>query len=185
MLSFLLLSAKLTGWLMFSYVLMSLIEYVLHRWPMHSRRFARLVWWLPLLKDEVYRHAYLHHSVYFPAKHFVGCDDPASRYISVSISPFFNVIGLLPLWGSLCFVSPLGGLVFASFAALHAVLWTMIHREMHEPKARWFANLRIYKFWRRYHETHHRRPNFNFNVVCPLMDHLFGTYLGPNNGPVM
>ena len=185
MLPFLLLLVKLFSWVAFSYVMMSFIEYVLHRWPMHSRAFARRVWWLPLLKDEVYRHAYLHHSVYFPRRHFDDCNDPASRYISISLSPFFNLLGLSPIWIGLYFVSPLGAAIFAGFAALHAVLWTAIHREMHEPANRWFACLRIYRFWRTYHETHHRRPNFNFNVVCPLMDHVFGTYIRPENGPIM
>lgn len=173
---------EIAFWLILSYVGMSFIEYVLHRWPMHSTGFARR---FPFLKDERDRHAWLHHGVYYPPHRFIGCPDPAGRYISVDLSPFFNLLGLAPLWGPVAWLHPAAGLTFAAFAFAHAVCWTLIHREMHEPKDRWFGRTRLFRLWRDYHETHHQRPSHNFNVVCPLFDHIFGTYLPPQRGEVM
>jgi hypothetical protein len=167
---------EILAWVLFAYVVGSLLEYVLHRWPMHSARFARR---FPWLEDEHKRHAVLHHAVFYPGKRFRFCPDPAGRFISTDLSPFFNLILLSPLWAPLYFISHLGCAVFVVCAALHGVVWTLIHREMHEPRQRWFARTRLYKFWHDYHETHHKRQTYNFNVVLPGADHVFGTYLPP------
>jgi hypothetical protein len=63
--------------------------------------------------------------------------------------------------------------------ALHGWAWGPIHREMHFPEGRWFSGLRLFRFWRSYHKTHHDHPGRNFNVLCPGADWLFGTYKSP------
>jgi hypothetical protein len=165
----------LLAWLCLAYAFMSLVEYLLHRWPMHSRAFARR---FPWLRDEFYRHAVLHHGHYYNQK-FERCADPAARYISVDLSPLFNVIGLSWVWLPLFYFAPLGGTVLACFIMTHAVLWTFIHREMHEPAGRWFCLTDLFRYWRNYHKVHHDHPNKNYNVVCPGADWLFGSYRRP------
>jgi sterol desaturase/sphingolipid hydroxylase (fatty acid hydroxylase superfamily) len=43
---------------------------------------------------------------------------------------------------------------------------------MHVPTKTWLSNNPLYKTLARYHYLHHKYPGRNFNIVCPLADHL-------------
>lgn len=158
-----------------AYAFMSVVEYFLHRYPMHSRAFARR---FPLLGKELERHALLHHARYYNER-FTHCEDPAAKYISVDLNPFYMVLGLAPVWIPLCLWNMTVGLTFAAFFALHGLVWTTIHREMHEPVGTWFSKTKLFRYYREYHRIHHDHPCYNFNVVCPGMDYLMYTYWKP------
>ncbi len=156
-------------------LLMSLIEYIAHRWFMHSKRVGAL----PGLYGIFDRHTHLHHKRFY--RNFEYDADPAAKYINLDIPPSFVLVGLSPIWLPLAMlVSVPVGLVFAGVFVGHAVLWTIIHTEMHEPNGRWFARCKLYQYLRDYHKTHHDHPNKNFNVVFPFMDRFFGTYRESN-----
>jgi hypothetical protein len=165
---------SLVGWLIFSYVFMSLAEYALHRWPMHSKAFAtrfRPAW--PAFE----RHARLHHGRFY--REFAHDPDPVAKYVNIDLDPGFSLLASAPVWGLLYVAGcTTGAAVFAGFVVAHALVWSAVHREMHEPEGRWFSGTRLYRFWRSYHKTHHDHPSANFNVVLPGADHLFGTYRG-------
>lgn len=162
-------------WLVVSLVFMSFVEYVAHRWPMHSRRLYRKY---PIFRGPFERHAILHHGRYF--KVFDREDDPAARYISMWLNPIEHLIGLSPVWLSLFwFVSPVAGLTLAAVIAIHAIVWSMVHFEMHEPKHGWLSRTWYFRYLRQYHKTHHDHPGTNFNAALPGMDWLFGTYRRP------
>lgn len=169
-------------WLALSYVIASAFEYVLHRWPMHNKALVRLV---PLFKRTFTSHAVLHHGRFYSgSKGFENNPDPVAIHVGVDLGPESNLMFSAPVWASLLiFWSIPAALTFMACAALHGIIWTMIHREMHKPERAWFTWLwpfsKAYAFWRGYHKAHHDHPNRNFNVVCPLFDFIFGTYVSP------
>jgi hypothetical protein len=163
------------GWFAAAYVLTSLIEYVPHRWAMHSRRLAK---WLrsPRLAEEFEKHAQLHHVRFFGPRSFASCSDPAGRYVSFDLGADYMLVMTWWVWVPLGFYSLLGAGVLVAFLAAHGATWSAVHREMHYPQNAWFAKTAIFRFWRRYHETHHERHGANFNTLCPFFDQLFRTY---------
>lgn len=158
-------------WVVLAYVAMSIAEYVAHRWPMHSAALARR---FPILADEHEAHVVLHHGRYY-GRVFQNAQDRAARYISIELNPVFMVTALSPVWVTLWFFSRPGGLTFAAFFALHGIVHTAVHREIHEPRNPWFARLWLFDFYSRYHRVHHMRTTRNFNLICPGADWLFGT----------
>lgn len=161
-------------WLFISYLVMSAVEYALHRYPMHSRRFV--------VKSKIgfgsfERHAVLHHGRYF--RIFDEEHDVAAKHVSFVLSPIENMLGLTPLAFLFWLIDPVGSYIFIGFVGAHALLWSIIHREMHIPAGRWFAKTRIFRYLRAYHKTHHDHPGTNFNIICLGADKLFGTYRTP------
>jgi len=72
---------------------------------------------------------------------------------------------------------------------LHTIVWNTLHPDMHGlptvalrtgPPSEWFAFLRKSAYFRwlwANHQGHHvAGGQANYNVCCPLMDHVFGTY---------
>ncbi len=167
---------SLVGWLVFALLLMSLIEYAAHRWPMHSRPFVRR---FPFLWRTFEAHAVLHHGRFY-RKDFSYDADPAANHINIDLSIGFNVLGLAIVWVPLLLVSPLGGLTLAAVAGLHALVWSVVHREMHDAKGRWYASNAYFRYLAAYHHTHHLNPGTNFHAVLPpLWDVVFRTYRKP------
>lgn len=164
-------------WLPFSIVLMSFIEYALHRWPMHNRAFARV---FPGAWPSFDSHARLHHGRFYRGDSFDQEPDPAARYVGTAIQPGYSLLGLSPLWGGLWWAfGPLAGLSFAFVCAAHAAAWTLVHGEMHEPQGRWFGRSRPFQWLKTHHRLHHKHPNRNFNALLPGVDWLVGTYMRP------
>lgn len=159
-------------WVIFSLLLMSLIEYAAHRWPMHNRKFVEFT---GLGAEALESHAVLHHGKY---RQFEDDPDPASRFISIDLQPGYMLLGLSPLILGIALWSLTGAIVFALVIFAHGVIWTNIHREMHHPKGRFFSSWGLYRFYRAYHKKHHERPSANYNAVLPFWDFVFGTFGG-------
>lgn len=164
-------------WLIFSYISLSLIEYWAHRYPMHSAKLARSRLGRLFFRDAFESHAKLHHGRFY--RNFEGDPDPAAKFVSLELNPGYMLYLTSVIWIPLWFISTAGTITFMACVFLHGLLWTTIHREMHEPEGRWFSKLLLYRYWYAYHREHHEHPGWNFNVVCPLMDHVFGTYRRP------
>lgn len=158
-------------WFVLANILMAIIEYTLHRYPMHRKGYSNETW---------ESHAKLHHGRFFPRSAFTHPLDIAARYVSVDLQPGYNALGLSPIWIILYFfVSPYCGLTFAFVFAMHGVIWTICHREMHFPQDRWFSGTKYYKYICAYHKKHHTDQSGNFSVIYPpVLDMLFGTYRG-------
>jgi hypothetical protein len=168
---------SLLFWLPASLALMSLIEYALHRWPMHSLGFARM---FPGAWPSFDSHARLHHGRFYRGDGFDKEPDPAAKYVGTAIQPGYSLLGLSPLWGGLWLAfGPAAGLTFALVCTAHAAAWTAVHAEMHEPRQRFFARTRAFAWLKEHHRLHHAHPNKNFNALLPGADRLFGTYLRP------
>jgi len=52
-----------------------------------------------------------------------------------------------------------------------------LHWCMHVPRARWIERTRIFRVINALHLLHHKYMGYNFNVVLPFADWLFGTLL--------
>lgn len=73
---------------------------------------------------------------------------------------------------------------------LHGIIWNTLHPDMHGlpmvplgkgPPSEWLASLRSSSYFRYLHQNHQGHHvvggQANYNVCCPLVDHLVGTYV--------
>ncbi len=124
----------------------SLVEYLLHRYFLHSR-----------LRHWVVRRHKLHHKTYVRysvASEFFGFLPPAVPVIWVG---FLHSVA--------------GGVGFAAGALAYVLAVALAHKWSHEAPHR--------LFWMdpAVHALHHDdRPRWNFGVVTPFWDRVFGTY---------
>lgn len=159
-------------WIIFAYIVVSATEHFAHRFVMHNSRLA-LRW--ARAYHEFESHAVLHHGRYYGRGHFTESTDPASRHISIELPVPFMLVMTSWMWGPLMAFSFRGGLTLCIAFVLHGIIWTNIHREMHEPKKPWWAKTSLFRYLRTYHYAHHEDTKTNYNVVCPLFDDLMGT----------
>lgn len=164
-------------WFCVSIVLLSFIEYVLHRDFMHRKVFSgRLHRRLPFLEEYFRIHAILHHTTYYRCFNYEP--DPKGREIDIRLgfrTGFRLFITIIPLVFVLGSVEPAGGILFLCMAIGLMNLWGLVHQEMHIPSSPFLQNLAMYRFLARRHFLHHRYPARNYNVVIPIVDWLMRT----------
>ena len=153
-------------------VFASFFEWTLHKYVMH-----RPVW---NFRYAFQAHAVVHHKVFKADHTYHLIDEKDKETIPMAWwnGPVLVMIGVIPfallswLFGQWAFVA--GG--FIAFASYYC-FYEYIHWCMHLPKARrvekpwWFQKLNGH------HLLHHRYMHKNFNVVLPLADLLFGTFI--------
>lgn len=149
-------------------VLANGIEYALHRWPMHRRTWARLLY---------ERHTLIHHRL---------LDGPDRSMLVAHHRDWYFVLfppwSLLVLVGAVGFVT--GGLAlgvgelparwFAATGLAYFGLYESLHLAYHLA----FSERGVLAFLRAHHARHHQRgtcATHNFNVTVPLFDVLLGT----------
>lgn len=158
------------AWFLFWFVAMSFVEHFAHRHLMHRQGWLHR--WSPKVYD---RHAILHHRTYFK----VFNDEPDEFGRNVNIEFEFLPSGPIALVMAAA-VWPLSHasswMVLAAVTA-HHLIWNLIHAEMHNPRGRFFSEWPLYRILARYHWMHHRYPGKNYNVVVPLADFVWGTFL--------
>ncbi len=145
--------------LVISYLVMSVAEYVLHRYTMH-RRFFPKGWF-----DDVFEnHAILHHK-----------DERVDLNIDLPI--WYHLILSSPVILVLAYFSIPAMLGWLAIMVYHSYLWTKAHRAIHELEVNWMVWRPFY--WKMYdhHMLHHKHPNKNFGVCFFWVDRLMGTKL--------
>lgn len=164
-------------WLVFSYLLISVFEYQIHKHFMHQKRFAKGIYSLmPYLIEVFESHAVRHHAKWY--RKFDYEPDSIGREENLEIlliDIFAMLIFTMPAWGILMWFNPWGGVIFIGVFFVHRFLWNTIHRQMHIPEDVIFRNWGTYRFLARHHFLHHQNAGKNFNVVFPLSDVLFGS----------
>lgn len=175
----LLLVTEISATLALGYVAISFLERWIHRNFMHRDRYLR-IFFKP--DDQIYKfiylaHAQAHHRWYY--KIFNYEPDEYGRWCNLRLYLWHGAVLSSPLWGGLCFYSPACGITLLLMAFTHTLLWNAIHVEMHVPSDRFWRHWSAFRFLNRYHFMHHRYPGKNFNIVCPLADHLLGSYMKP------
>ena len=140
-----------------------IIEYLFHRFPMHSLGFARIV---PKAWESFEAHTRLHHSRFF--KQFDNEPDIAAKYASSGVDPLWNTFGSVVVWLPIgVFLSWYAAGAFIVVAWLHGYLWTKVHWEMHWPKYPWWGNTRLFQYISSNHEIHHEHSSCNYAALFP------------------
>lgn len=164
-----------------SYVIVSFYEHQAHQHVMHKCRLPAPVYrCVPYLLRVFRAHAVEHHARYY--REFDFEPDAFGREYNLEISIGATgamFLSYLPLWLLLLHLFPLCAMTLLVFHVLHDRIWSVFHRQMHVPRDACFRKWRVYRFLARYHYMHHRKPNRNYNVICPLADLLLGTLARP------
>lgn len=150
------------------YAILSVAEWYVHRYHMHRPG------WMNRLEPDLFRdHQRIHHRVYL--WDFEHPTDPghADTGVPSGFSGPLRVAAPLALLVGVAL--PVEGLVMMAMAACYPAAWTAFHREMHQPRGRWFARTAWYRICREHHREHHLRPSRNFNALFLGADSLLGT----------
>ena len=165
----------------------SLFEYTLHRYVMH-RKVRIKIWGFVFVFDYPFHaHAGTHHHDFKAdaSYHYHGqCDKSkigmawwnwmvlvplCSLPFCIAAIPFMLVSWWMESW------TVIGTSAACSFA--YYCVYEYSHRCMHDPKVRWFERTRFFLWLNARHLLHHKFQGHNYNVVLPLVDWCFGTYL--------
>ena len=150
-------------WITGSVIAMAFFEYIVHRWLMHNAILGKKFSFFALTMEA---HAILHHGRYF--KIFDHDTDPASHHIDIELHPGKTLVEFSPVWGTIMYFNPLGGIILVAVITIHGIIWTTIHREMHCPIGAWYCKTRLFKYLRNNHYIHHLHPTSNYCIVCLL-----------------
>lgn len=164
-------------WLVFSCVLMSFIEHLVHSKLMHKQNFLSRRF--PSFNRTFEAHAIVHHKHY--SQIFTDEPVPPGEDKEIRLTVRKAPIKALPFAALIALVSIPGAVVFIATVVFHHWAWNKIHLEMHKPEGKAFSQWPLYKFLARHHYLHHVYPNRNFNVVFPFADYVLGTNAHSNN----
>lgn len=148
-------------------VLCSVIEHLIHRFPMHNKRISE---WAHK------RHAIQHHSERRSLRNFFSPSGKPEEYkfLASSAAPritlAFIPLGVL-LW---TYISPVVSVIVVSIFTMYTVMYEVIHYFIHNPRECLLTKSRFWGFYYEYHRIHHHRATVNFNVVCPIGDLILG-----------
>jgi hypothetical protein len=178
------LAALAVAFVLLNYVVASFLEHLIHRFLMHGRPLPQR-WYrrLPYLGDVFEAHALRHHGRWY--RRFDHEPDPVGREENLAIRPLDTamiVVAATPLWALELLVWAPGAAFLVGVIVLHSGVWNAIHRQMHLRGDAFFRDWAGYRLAARYHFLHHRHPTRNFNLVCPLADHLLGRVARPSPG---
>lgn len=176
--------STLLGWaiqvpasIVLSYFLLSLAEYLFHRYLMHQGLPKWIYRLVPPLGTLVFEHRKLHHEKYY--HQFDHEPDPVGKDINLRLGfehTIFGTIFFVPfLLVTAHYISLVPAIVFVVFVQLHAMLWNTIHVEMHQPRHPSWTKWRIFRLLGRQHYLHHHNTRTGFNIVFPFFDYLFDT----------
>src|SRR5215831_9192833 len=148
---------QISGWLLFSCILMSFVEHQVHSKLMHRQNFLSAH--TASFKRVFEAHALVHHQHY--SKIFSDEPVPPGEDKEIRLTVRKAPIKAIPFAALIALMSWQGAAVFVAAMIFHHWAWNKIHLEMHKPEQRVFSAWPVYKFLARYH----RYPHRNFNVV--------------------
>jgi len=154
-----------------AYPVLSLMEYILHRYLMHRNTAAKFLQ-NSYLADTFRNHAIIHHGKCYAIFNEEKGD---CAEIDVRVKPRTMLTVMVPPCLSILFFDPIASLVLFTGGIINGTLWSEIHDEMHRPRGAWFCDLRAYRYLKRRHYLHHRHPGTNFNTLFPMWDWILGT----------
>jgi hypothetical protein len=179
-------SGKIVGWLIFSYIFVSFFEYQIHRHLMHRMRLPKWIYRAsPYILETFEAHAVRHHRTWY--KEFDHEPDPVGREenLDIKIGETVAILTcLLPIFGLLFWLSPLGGSIVLAVSIIHNRAWNVLHRQMHMPQSVFFQRWPMFCYLARHHYMHHQQTRTNYNVVFPLFDYLMNSVAKPKLGDI-
>lgn len=169
------------GWLVFSYLYISIGEHHIHKFLMHRKSLPeRFYQASSYILATFEAHAVRHHARWYKA--FDYEPDQLGREENLNI-PMKETILLLvsafPLWAPIFLFSTYGGSIFLLTALAHNRLWGIFHRQMHIPQDVFYKDWGGFRFLAINHFMHHQDTRRNYNVVFPFADFLFRTKARP------
>jgi hypothetical protein len=156
----------------YAYAVMSLNEYVVHRFPMHSPKLAKSfnsqrLW-------EAYKnHSTKHHNEFYAF--FKWEPDPQGRLINLGVGVRNTIIVVGPSLALIALLDQVTALVLLVLAIIHNVLWTATHTAMHTNVNNFWTRTPAFRYLQWYHFLHHRQQARNFNALMPMWDAILGT----------
>jgi hypothetical protein len=157
-----------------TYVLVSLVEYLSHRYLQHTRVVAKRFPRIALLEKIFIDHAKVHHHDAYDL--FNNEPNPRLRMYNLVIKYRTTAAVMIVLGLPLYAVDHLTAIVFWAVAVVHNLVWTSVHIEMHVNHGHFIRSTPFFKYWEEYHFIHHLYPSKNFNGMLPLWDWICGTF---------
>ncbi len=156
-----------------TFIYANIVEYVVHRFPMH-RPFKAL-------KILFRRHARQHHRFFTEkAMQFDSANDFAALLFPPYLIFFFLFFFALPVGLLLAFVASENvAYLFVVTAFAYFINYEMFHTMYHLPSSHWIYRFKLARSLRELHLHHHNQKimsHYNFNITYPISDWLFGTY---------
>ena len=155
-------------------------EYIFHRWPMHRRpRRKRPVW------ERFFQHHTLNHHRYFDDKFLEVRSLREIFFIMVTahaVAVSALLLTLMYLTFRVLAGADVAGVVCFSIV-MYGLCLEVMHLAFHLPapyQRVWPLNTRLHRNLRRHHRAHHdprMMTRYNFNIVFPFTDLLFGTLM--------
>jgi len=147
----------------------SFFEWVLHRFLMHQP-----IWSYPFRS-----HALIHQGVFRSGPTYFLLQDKNLKKIRFA---WWNAPLILSLHAPMVLWTQhllQMNVFFGGMAALgfYYFLYEYLHFCMHVPKNRWLEKAAWFRWLDSHHHMHHKRHFNNLNVVFPLADLVFGTFL--------
>ncbi len=165
---------------------LSTFEWAIHRFPMHMKKLGK-PWFLPAFRFLYKQHTQEHHIEDFPPTGAYEREDSNHQDITLlrRTVPLFWGIFLIGTATSVVWIIDL----LTSYrlhlvgyclpmATLYYILFETLHVAEHKPKSvarKLFGRFKWFEFLQNHHRLHHSKWGFNFNLVCPIADYLFGT----------
>lgn len=153
-----------------AFVWCSFAEWVLHKFIMH-RPFKLIPYG--------YEHVTSHHAKFGGDESYHVREEWQKNHVLFTWKEYV----LAPLICSALYVSvelavqkPIWiGCVLATLAYLQA--FNSLHWRWHVPSDTWFQRTRIFRWMKERHRVHHLDQDTNYNLILPLGDWLFGTFV--------
>ncbi|MDG1333836.1 MAG: sterol desaturase family protein [Crocinitomicaceae bacterium] len=154
-------------------VLGSLFVYLVHRYPLHQK-------YKPVRKQTYDQHTLIHHRFYTNELYQV---EPDEEYNSTLFPPAvvlgFCIVFLPGLYFLTRLFLPLNVVyLFVGTSSFYFILYEVVHYISHLSINHWLMRIGYFRRMRKHHLDHHDprlMEKYNFNIVIPLFDFVFGT----------
>lgn len=151
----------------------NLSVYLIHRYPLHRKYRG--------IKDETYgQHTLIHHRFYTNEHYQVAEGEDSHSFLFPPVVVLLFCAIFLPI---LYFIFSLflpHNFLFLSLgmSSSYFILYEIVHYASHLPEGHIVLKIGHFRRMRQHHLDHHNprmMDKYNFNIVFPLFDHVFGT----------
>lgn len=162
--------------LVVAYVLLSQVEYWVHREPMHHMKLAKRSG-SDFLRQLCFNHMARHHKKTYEHEpdedgNYDDEHHEDDKRWQISLAGLIpNIIFCAVLWK----IDPITSVTLFVMGTVYGIAWWEVHHEMHRRQGRPISRTAWFRFIDRRHRLHHLYPNTNYNLILPLCDWLFGT----------